>query len=204
MISLTSPVRTRAHDAPAGAKLALLAGATVVLAATDALSFHIAALGGTLLLYALPGRVFFKAGVSRLRILWPFVAIVLLWHVVLRDTEAGLVIALRMVTAVGLANLVTMTTRLTDIMAVLRWLGTPFARLGLNMNAVEIGIGLLIRMVPVLREKGDRLTESWRARARRRAGWRLVLPLTVLALDDADKVSEALRARGGLSGNEKE
>ena len=198
MISLTSPVRTRAHGWPAGLKLGLLVCATIVLAGADGLVFHIGAAVFALGVYALPGRTFFRGGMARLRVLWPFAAVVLLWHLVTRDVEAGLVITLRMFTAVGLANLVTMTTRLTDIMAVLRWLGTPFERLGLNMKAIEIGIGLVIRMVPVLRVKGDALTTSWRARSRRRAGWRLVLPLAILALDDADKVSEALRARGGL------
>ncbi len=198
MISLTSPVRTRAHGWPAGLKLGLLVCATIVLAAADDLVFHVAATVFALGLYAAPGRTFFRGGMARLRVLWPFAAVVLLWHAVTRDVAAGLVITLRMFTAVGLANLVTMTTRLTDIMAVLRWLGTPFERLGLNMKAIEIGIGLVIRMVPVLRAKGDALATSWRARSRRRAGWRLVLPLAILALDDADKVSEALRARGGL------
>ncbi|UYV38705.1 energy-coupling factor transporter transmembrane protein EcfT [Rhodobacteraceae bacterium D3-12] len=204
MISLTSPVKTRAHDLPAGLKLGALVCATVVLASTDNVVFHPCALLGAFLLYALPGRAFFVGGLKRLRPLWPFAVLVLVWHLVTRDIEAGFVIALRMVTAVALANLVTMTTRLTDIMAVLRWIGQPAERLGLNMRVIEIAIGLMIRMVPVLREKGHYLAESWRARACRRARWNLVLPLTVLALDDAEKVSEALRARGGLSKMTKE
>lgn len=199
MISLTSPVRTRAHDWPAAAKLAALVAATVVLASAQGLAFHTGAALVGLALYALPGWTFFTAGLGRLRVLWPFAAVVLLWHLAIRDFEAGLVITLRMVTAVGLANLVTMTTRLTDIMAVVRWLARPFARVGLNMRALEIGIGLVIRMVPVLGQKAGQLTESWRARSARRPHWRVVLPLAVLALEDADRVSEAINARGGLS-----
>ncbi|QIZ81688.1 energy-coupling factor transporter transmembrane component T [Thalassovita gelatinovora] len=199
MISLTSPVRTRAHDLPAGLKLGLLLLATVALAASADLRFHIAAFLSALGLYSLPGVRFLRGGLSRLRILWPFVAVVLLWHLVTRDISAGLVICLRMVTAVGLANLVTMTTRLSDMMAVIRWIGTPFARLGLNMRALEIGIALVMRMVPVLSEKGQQLTQSWSARSTRRPRWHVVLPLTLLALDDADNVAQALRARGGLN-----
>jgi len=204
MISLTSPVRTRAHDWPAGLKLALLVAATVVLAGAEGLAFHAGAALVCLTLYALPGRVFFTAGLRRLRILWPFVAVVLIWHLVTRDVAAGLVVSLRMLSAVGLANLVTMTTRLSDIMAVVRWLATPLTRLGVDMRALEIGIGLVIRMVPVLREKAGHLTESWRARSPRRARWRVVLPLAVLALEDADRVSEALKARGGLTRPDKD
>lgn len=204
MISLTSPVRTRAHDWPAGLKLALLVVATAALAGADGLAFHVAAALFCLTIYAVPGRVFLAAGLRRLSILWPFAAVVLTWHLVTRDFTDGLVVTLRMLSAVGLANLVTMTTRLSDIMAVSRWLGAPFARLGLDMRALEIGIGLVIRMVPVLREKAGHLTESWRARSPRRARWRVVLPLATLALEDADRVSEALKARGGLTRPDKD
>ncbi len=199
MISLTSPVRTRAHDWPAPAKLAALVVATVVLAQAQSVTFHIGATLGALALYAAPGRVFFIGGLRRLKVLWPFAAIVMAWHIATNDVEAGAVITLRMLTAVGLANLVTMTTRLSDIMGVVRWLARPLARLGLNPRGLDIGIGLVLRMVPVLGDKAGHLTESWRTRSPRRPRWHVVLPLAVLALDDADKVSEALRARGGLT-----
>ncbi|PJE28084.1 ABC transporter permease, partial [Pseudooceanicola lipolyticus] len=42
------------------------------------------------------------------------------------------------------------------------------------------------------------LAESWRARSPRRPGLRTILPLAALAIDDAEHVAEALRARGGL------
>ena len=198
MISLTSPVRTRAHDWPAATKLAALVAATVALASAQGLVFHAAAALVCLTLYALPGRAFFLGGLARLRVLWPFAVVLLVWHAVTGDLAAGFVITLRMLTAVGLANLVTMTTRLSDIMAVVHWLLAPLTRLGINTRALDIGIGLVIRMIPVLQDKAARLGESWRARSPRRAGWRVVMPLVVLALDDADRVSEALKARGGL------
>lgn len=199
MISLTSPVRTHAHDWPAGLKLGLLVVATVALASSRSLPFHAAAFVFALTLYALPGRAFFLGGLSRLKVLWPFVALVLAWHIWTGAPWAGLVITLRMLTAVGLANLVTMTTRLTDLMAVVHWLLTPLARAGVNTRALDIGIGLVIRMIPVLLAKANALRESWRARSPRKPGWRVVMPLVVLALDDADRVSEALKARGGLT-----
>jgi biotin transport system permease protein len=42
------------------------------------------------------------------------------------------------------------------------------------------------------------LNDAWRARSARRAGWRLAFPATLAALDDAERVAEALRARGGV------
>lgn len=198
MISLTSPVETAAHRWPAGAKLGALCVATVVLFAVNSLAAHVAFCAVMLGLYALPGRVFFRTGMSRLRLLWPFVAMIVLWHVILGEADVGIAIALRMVTAVGLANLVTMTTRLSDLMGVVRWLCAPLRRFGISTTMIEVAVALVIRFTPVLADKGQVLHQAWRARAARRVGWRIVLPFAVLAIDDAEHVAEALRARGGL------
>ena len=198
MISLTSPVETRAHGWPAGAKLAALCVATLVLFGVEELAWQAAFCTGMLVLYALPGRVFLRVGLGRLRMLWPFVALIVLWHLLTDDAEAGLVIALRMVTAVGLANLVTMTTKLSDMMGVVRWLATPLRRFGIRTRSLELAVALVVRFTPVLAAKGQMLSLAWRARSRRRPGWRIVMPFTVLAIDDAEHVAEALRARGGL------
>ena len=56
----------------------------------------------------------------------------------------------------------------------------------------------MIRFTPVLAQKGQLLAQSWRARSTKRVGWRMIIPFAVLAIDDAEHVAEALRARGGL------
>ena len=198
MISLTSPVETRAHQWPAGLKLGMLCLSTIFLYSINNLAFEIAFLAIVLLLYALPGRVFMKYGLSQLRILWPFVLIVLVWHVWTAEFLEGAGILIRLVCAVALANLVTMTTRLSDMIDVVHFLGKPFERFGLNPRILELSIALVIRMTPILLSKGEGLAEAWRARSLRRSGWRIILPFTLIALDDADHVAEALRARGGL------
>ncbi|MFD3190199.1 energy-coupling factor transporter transmembrane component T family protein [Sedimentitalea sp. HM32M-2] len=198
MISLTSPVRTRAHDWPAGGKLATLCLTTFGLFFVENIWVHGAVLAGIVALYAAPGRVFLTSGLSRLWMLWPFVLIVLIWHVIDASPRQGLVITLRLVSAVALANLVTMTTRLTDMIDVVRVLAAPARRLGVQTRALEISIALVIRMTPVLLAKGTALTDAWKARSRRRPTWRIILPFTLLALDDADQLSDALKARGGL------
>lgn len=198
MISLTSPVRTRAHDWPAGAKLAALGLATFVLFLISDLRVLAAALVCMAGLYALPGRQFFRTGMERLRVLWPFLAILAFWHILTATYAEGAEIILRLLAAVGLANLVTMTTALSEMIVVIRWLATPLRRLGLSTRAFELAIALVIRILPTLVQNGQRLSEAWRARSPRRPGWRVVVPFTLLALDDADHLAEALRARGGI------
>ncbi|MBE1283412.1 MAG: energy-coupling factor transporter transmembrane protein EcfT [Rhodobacteraceae bacterium] len=198
MISLTSPVRTRAHRWPAGAKLAALAVATFVLFLVQDLLVLAVALGMTLGAYALPGGRFFRAGIVRLKVLWPFLAILGVWHIATATYAEGAEIILRLLTTVGLANLVTMTTALSEMITVIRWLATPLRRIGLNSRAMELAIALVIRILPKLIDNGQRLSDAWRARSPRRPGWRVVVPFTLLALDDADHLAEALRARGGF------
>lgn len=198
MISLSSPVKTWAHSWRAEAKLAALCAATMLLFSFQSLAFHVAALGFALLLYCLPGREFLRQGLRHLRVLIPFIVIVLLWHLVTDDLALGIKTVLRMMTALSLANLVTMTTTLTELMELVRWMLAPLRRIGISTAALEIALPLLIRFTPVLIERAGLLFESWRARSVRRASYRVVLPMALMALDDADWVGEALKARGGV------
>ncbi|WP_026959327.1 MULTISPECIES: energy-coupling factor transporter transmembrane component T family protein [Aliagarivorans] len=198
MISLSSPVETRAHRWPAGVKLALLSVTTLGLFLTNNPLFHAVILLAVITLYALPGKVFFLSGCRHLRILAPFIVILMLWHGLSDDLAYGATITMRLVSAVSMANLLTMTTRLTDMMEVVRFLARPLRRLGLNPRVLELSMALVIRMTPTLVSRGKTLSQAWRARSNRRSGWRIILPFTVLALDDADHVAQALRARGGL------
>lgn len=200
MISLTSPVETRAHRWPAGLKLGALCLASTGLFLTDSPALLAGTLLLTLGLYAAPGRLFLGAGWRGLRVVLPFVVILLVWHAVTADLRAGVLITLRMVALIALANLVTMTTPLEDMVDLVRRLTAPLRRLGVPTYPLETAIPLVIRFIPVLAGRAETLAMAWRARSRRRPGWRLILPLTLGALDDADHVGEALRARGGPIG----
>lgn len=198
MISLTSPHETWAHRIPAGTKLLALSGLTVALFLTDRPVALAAALLAIAALYLSAGTAFLRQGLRHLRMLWPFLLLVAVWHGLTGQIQAGMAIALRLLAALALANFVTMTTRLTDMIAVLTWLLAPLRRLGLSTRAVELAIAMVMRFTPMLVENGQRLGMSWRARSRRRPNWRIVMPMAALALDDADHVAEALRARGGI------
>lgn len=198
MISLTSPAETWAHRVPAGAKLLALSGLTValfLLRQPEALALALIAILG---LYLSAGITFMQQGLAHLRMLWPFLLLIAIWHGVTGQIEAGLVVALRLLAALALANFVTMTTRLTDMIAVLTRLLAPLRRIGLPSRAVELALAMVLRFTPMLVENGHRLGLSWRARSRKRPNWRIVVPMAALALDDADHVAEALRARGGI------
>ena len=183
MLTLTSPVETWAHRLPAGGKLAALAVVTTALFLVGSPWLLAGAFAGTAFLYLTGGVAFSQAGLRQLWPLWPFVLIVGLWHLWAAEVVQGAAILLRMVSAVALANFVTMTTRLSDMLAVFERLALAFA--------------LVIRFIPVMLDRMGLIRQSWTARSPRAPRWRVMVPATLAALDDADRVAEALRARGG-------
>ena len=197
MLTLTSPVETWAHRIPAGVKLAALCLWTALLfQLTAPLQLVLAA--ATIIALALSGgRLFARTSALMLRPLWPFVGIVALWHLWTHTPQTGLTIVLRMATAVAAANFVTMTTRLSDMIAVIQWLARPLALIGLQPRLLALAIALTVRFIPVMLLKLGAIREAWRARSPRRPGWRIMVPALLATIDDATLVAEALRARGG-------
>jgi biotin transport system permease protein len=198
MLTLTCPVETRWHPRPAGAKLLMLGAATLVIFSAPGPASAGMALGVVAALYMVEGLRFARHGLRMLRPLWPFVLVLAIWHTSTGSISDGAAIAARMLAAVGLANMVTMTTRLDDMIAVVERLAAPLARTGLAPRRLAVAIALMVRFTPVLLGKINALAEAWKARSPRRANWRLVLPTLLVALDDADHVADAIRARGGL------
>lgn len=197
MLTLTSPVETWAHPLPAGLKLGALALATTALFSLSGVLPLALAFAATLTLVATGGRNFAGAVLRLLWPLWPFVAVVAVWHLWTGGLAGGTVIILRLLTAVTLANVVTMTTRLSDMIAVFQWLARPLAPLGLSPRRLALALALVIRFIPVMLDNLTRITDAWSARSPRRPRWRVLVPATLAALDDADRAAEALRARGG-------
>jgi len=62
---------------------------------------------------------------------------------------------------------------------------------------MEIAVALVVRYTPVLMLKGEMLVQAWRARSNKKSHLRVVFPLCLVAIDDAEHVAEALAARGG-------
>lgn len=196
MLTLTSPVETWMHRRRAGVKLALLCAFTLVLFRLDGPALQGAAFALTAALAASGGARFLTAWLRLLRVLWPFLLVIALWHGITGDIAGGATILLRLLAAVGAANLVTMTTPLSAMIAVIERLARPLSPV-LPPRRLALAIALVIRFIPVLSDRMAVIRDAWAARSPRKAGWRILLPATLAALDDAEHVAEALRARGG-------
>lgn len=197
MLTLTSPHKTWAHPIPAGVKLAALCLWTVVVLHLTGVWLALAA-AIVVALVATGGKDFGLTWAQMLRPLWPFAVIALIWHLWIGQPMGAITVILRMGATVGLANAVTMTTQLAEIIAVVTWLTRPLQRFGLQPKILAILVALMIRFIPVMLLRITQITEAWRMRSPRRPGWRVLVPTLLSALDDAERVAEALRARGGV------
>jgi biotin transport system permease protein len=156
-------------------------------------------LGGVLLVYAsLPAAW----GVTwrLLRPLLVLMAVIFALYYWSGQLQAGALVMLRILTLVLLANLVTLTTRVDEMMAALLPLFRPLKVFGLSPRRLSLMVALAIRFVPLLFERFTELAEAWRARSPRRPSWRLIAPFSVRTLTMSDQVAEALTARGGAEG----
>ena len=198
MISLTSEIRTPYHGLRAGPKLLGLCVFTLGIFYVHSLAIAGAALAIVCAAYLACGLEFARQGLRLMRpVLW-FVFIIIAWHLVTGTMQDGAVIVIRLLAAVAAANLVTLTTRLDDMLDVVQ---RGLARVGVPATVrrrMALSVALVIRFTPVLMQMGAALAEAWRARSVKRPGWRIVLPFALLAIDDAEQTAEALRARGGV------
>ncbi|NBN65478.1 energy-coupling factor transporter transmembrane protein EcfT [Microvirga tunisiensis] len=199
MLSLFVPGTSFAHRTPAGVKMILLAAVSALLMPVGNAFILAAALAGAASLYAVLGR----EGWRQMRLLRPLLPMLLLiagLHGLMGTPMEGLTVVLRLLTMVLLANFVTLTTRMDDMMAALLPLFRPLALVGLSPRRPALAVSLVLRFIPLLLAVYGALGEAYRARTGRAGSWRLIAPLAIQALKLSDHVAEALIARGGADG----
>ncbi|MDO6459103.1 energy-coupling factor transporter transmembrane component T [Granulosicoccaceae sp. 1_MG-2023] len=199
MISLFMARSTWLHRCRAGHKLlALFAFSLILLPLTGLLPVAAAALGVSALYYSI--GLGWRRQLALLVPVLPLIAALALLHLLSGSLLAGMVVLLRLLTLFMLANLVSMTTRMTDMMAAMMPALRPFALIGVPPRQIALAVALMLRFVPVFMAILDGLSEAWRARSAQRPRWRLMAPFLLQALATADSVAEALQARGGSAG----
>jgi len=183
------------HRAPAGPKLVLLAAATTVLVLLR--DPWAVAVGGVLVaggyaLARLPASVL-VAQLTPLR--WVLLALVPFqwWQ---GGPPAVAVVVGTLVVTVAAAALVTLTTRVLDLLDVVERGASPLRLVGVRPDRVALLLALTLRAVPVLAATFDEVRDARRARGLERSPRALLVPLVVRTLRHADRLGEALVARG--------
>ena len=196
MLSLYVPGTTFVHRAPAGLKLAALAALGVALFSTAQLKLvataFVLVLCGGLLGARLPRRVL----TSQVRPIWIWLAALFAFHLLVTGPLVGAVAVLRLLTLVTAAAVVTATTRVTALVAVIEWLTSPLRVFGVRPARIGLVIAMTLRFIPLVADRAARIREAQAARGADRLRLGMAVPLLVQVLRMATTVGEALDARG--------
>ncbi|MGY8631993.1 CbiQ family ECF transporter T component [Bradyrhizobium sp. 14AA] len=187
--------RTWLHRVPAGLKLAGLAFLSVLLLPVG--NWQI--LAGVLAMIATVYAGFGRAGMARLGLLRPLLPLLVIVGGVQAASggwNGGAVVTMRLLAMLLLADVVSMTTTMSALMEALAPVLRLLRPLGVNPRKMALAVALVLRFVPVLMTRWRAREEAWKARTHRRIPLRLVAAFVADILQLADRVAEALDARG--------
>ncbi|MGJ7907299.1 energy-coupling factor transporter transmembrane component T family protein [Actinopolyspora sp. H202] len=114
----------------------------------------------------------------------------------LLGVESAVVVCLRLLAAIGAANLFTLTTRVDDLVAAIERGASPLRRVGVRPELLGLLVGLTIQAVSALSVLAQQTREAQRARDASRSVAAFAVPFLIRTLRHADELGEALAARG--------
>jgi biotin transport system permease protein len=199
-LALYVPRASPVHRTPAGWKLLALAGLSVLVFAAPTLPVVVAALVGVVLVGLVAARLPASVLLRQARaVLWWLVALLVL-HSLVTDVLTGTLTVIRLLVLVLAAAVVTATTRVTAMVAVIERVCRPLEWVGVRPARIGLVIAMALRFIPLISERADRIREAQAARGGSTRGLRglatTLVPLLVQVLQLAHTVSEALDARG--------
>ncbi len=194
MIGLYSPGTSLIHRAPTLLKLFLLSAVVALLTLMRDPVQLAGALVAVLALF-LVARVPLRASVRQIYpVLW-----MLLLAIPIQALLAGWLVASlmagRLLVAVALAALFTLTTTVTAVLEAFQTLLRPFAR-WIDAERVGLLVALTIRCIPLVTGIVVEVLEARKARGTVGSLRALAVPVIVRSLYAADALGEALAARG--------
>ncbi len=136
-----------------------------------------------------------RAAVAQIApILWMLVLVVPIQGLLSGWLVAALM-AGRLIVAVALAALFTLTTTVTAVLEAFQRMLRPFGR-WVDADRIGLLVALTIRCIPLVTEIVTEVLEARRARGTRGSVMALAVPVVVRSLYAADALGEALVARG--------
>lgn len=183
------------HRLPAGAKLTGLAVAGTGSVLVDTPAQTAALVASSLALYPV-GQIPVRVLVDMVRPLgWVLVPLAVFQIVFIGWARTAVLVGV-ILALVLLANLVTLTTRTTDLIDVVVTLCRPLRIVGVDPLRVGLVLNLAIRCVPLMADLAAEVRDAQRARGLELSARAFVVPLLVRALHRADDLGDALAARG--------
>ncbi|CBI75897.1 predicted membrane protein (fragment) [Bartonella clarridgeiae 73] len=102
---------------------------------------------------------------------------------------------MRFIILISLASLISLTTKVSDMVASIEVGFRSFQCLGINPSKLSMVLSMAIRFIPVISEKFNAICEAQRARGLDINIIALAIPLIIRTIRIASEVAEALDAR---------
>ncbi|GMA18272.1 energy-coupling factor transporter transmembrane protein EcfT [Arsenicicoccus piscis] len=189
------PGRSLVHRATPGLKLVLLAVFLVPISI-----WQTPLLAGVSAAVVLVGfavaRIPLRYLLAELKPLRWFLAVLVPYQWWALGLEAALQLLVGLVISVAAASLVTLSTRVSDLLDTVQRGLQPLRRLGVDPDKVALTVSLALRAIPVVRDLLHQTLEARRARGLERSPRALATPLVIRTVRHAERVGEALAARG--------
>jgi biotin transport system permease protein len=195
MLGLYIERNSAIHALAPGVKMLVLALSAVALIAVDDWRVLGAILAAVLALFAV-ARLPAREVAAQLRPVLFLGLFFFVIHWLLVSWQSGLVTVLRFTILVSLAVLITLTTRISDMVDALESGLRPLRVLGVNPAKVSLMISLAIRFVPLLIDLVREIQAAQRSRGLERSVTAVAVPLIVKTLRMASVLTDAIDARG--------
>jgi len=201
MLSLYRPGDGILHRMPAGPKLLLLLALVLAVSLLPSRWWAAAVAGGVVVVvYACAGLRDGMLGMRELArqtvaLRW-LIVVTLALQLIFLGPEAAVANTTRVTAAVLLAGLLSLTTRVTDLLDAVEHGLRPLDRLRFDSERAAVLLTVTITTVPVLARLAGEVREAQRARGVRPGVRFFAVPFLILSLKHADQLGEALSARG--------
>lgn len=190
-----APGNSFMHRAPAGIKLAGLAGALITVMMLREPTVSLAVILLTVILAAASGiRV--RVLLNLLKRVWILLVAILAAQLAFNDLLTGAEVMSRVLAGLLAAHLMILTTSTQELLSVLRVLLGPLRLVGIRPGRIVLAALVMLRAIPYLADQFSLAGQQARARGLERNLRARVVPVLLVAMVYARDTGRALCARG--------
>ncbi|WP_137724823.1 energy-coupling factor transporter transmembrane component T family protein [Prescottella subtropica] len=195
-LGLYTPGPSLLHRLPPGPKLAAMiaaiAAVTILVRQPWQLLPVVAVAAGLYAVARIPARV----ALAQLRPLLWMLLFIGAFQVIFTGWARAVVVCGTILLAVALAALVTLTTRVSDMLDTISRTLRPLRRVGVNPDRAGLVLAMTLRCIPLLTGIVTQVSDARKARGLGFSLRAFAVPVVVSALMTAEAMGDALAARG--------
>lgn len=195
-LGLYTPGTSLLHRLAPGPKLLAMVVAIAAVTLLVRHPWHLAPVVAAVALCYLVARIPVRVALSQLRPLLWMLLFIGAFQVIFTGWARAVVVCGTILVAVALAALVTLTTRVSDMLDTISRALRPLRRVGVNPDRAGLVLAMTLRCIPLLTGIVQQVSDARKARGLGFSLRALAVPVVVSALLTAEAMGDALAARG--------